>query len=108
VADAFFVVSATLVAVTVKEVGADTEGAVRTPLEETVPDVADQVTAVLLVPDTVAIKDGYEPDGTLAFCGVTLTLMPLPPPEVPPNTLKVKVFDPEASRGRLVTRTVNV
>jgi hypothetical protein len=57
VADAFLVVSATLVAVTVEELAADTVGAVKTPPEVTLPVVADQVTAVLLVPETVATKD---------------------------------------------------
>ena len=57
VAEAFFVGSAILVAVTVREVAAVTVGAVSTPLLETVPAVADQVTAVLLVPVTVATKD---------------------------------------------------
>ena len=57
VADAFLVLSATLVAETVTEVAEETVGAVNTPLLETVPAVDDQVTAVLLVPETVATKD---------------------------------------------------
>ena len=56
-ADAALVLSATLVAVTVKDIGAVTEGAVKSPELETVPAVADQITAVLLVPATVATKD---------------------------------------------------
>jgi hypothetical protein len=54
VADADFVASATLVAVTVY-VPAD-EGAVYSPLEDTLPPEADQVTAVLLVPETFAVN----------------------------------------------------
>jgi hypothetical protein len=57
VADAFLVLSATLVAEMVTEVAEETVGAVNTPLLETVPAVDDQVTAVLLVPETVATKD---------------------------------------------------
>jgi hypothetical protein len=48
------VVSATLVAVTVTLVLLLTLGAVNIPPAETAPDEADQVTAVLLVPWTVA------------------------------------------------------
>ena len=61
-AEAFFVVSATLVAVTVKELGPLTVGAVRTPVLDIDPAEADHVTAVLLVPETVAIKDWDAPD----------------------------------------------
>lgn len=50
----FLVVSATLVAVTVTLVLLLTLGAVNIPPAETAPDEADQVTAVLLVPWTVA------------------------------------------------------
>ena len=50
VALAFLVLSAMLVAVTVTFVLLLTDGAVNMPVPETVPDVADQVTAVLLVP----------------------------------------------------------
>jgi len=50
----FFVVLALLVAVTVTLVLLLTFGAVNMPPLETVPAVADQVTAVLLVPTTVA------------------------------------------------------
>lgn len=50
----FLVVSATLVAVTVTLVLLLTLGAVNMPPAETAPDEADQVTAVLLVPWTVA------------------------------------------------------
>ncbi len=52
VAKADFVVSATLVALTVYVPAV--EGAVYRPLVETVPPLADQVAAVLLVPLTVA------------------------------------------------------
>lgn len=50
VAAALFVVSATLVARTVMFVAAVTLGAVRYPVLEIVPALADQVTAVLLAP----------------------------------------------------------
>jgi len=56
-ADPFLVVSATLVAMTVNEVGLLTLGAVRTPVLEIDPAEVDHVTAVLLVPETVATKD---------------------------------------------------
>jgi hypothetical protein len=52
VADALFVVSATLFAVTVYVPAV--LGAVYNPEEETVPPVADQVTEALLLPETVA------------------------------------------------------
>jgi len=54
VADADFVVSATLVAFTVKDPALP--GAVKSPELDTVPPVAVQVTAVLLVPVTVAVN----------------------------------------------------
>ncbi len=56
VALAFFVVSAALVAVTVTAVLLDTLGAVNNPLLEIVPELADHVTAVFVVPCTVALK----------------------------------------------------
>ena len=52
----FFVGSATLVAVTLTLVLLVTVGAVNIPVLETVPAVAAQVTAVLLVPWTVAVN----------------------------------------------------
>jgi hypothetical protein len=51
---AFLVVSAVLMAVTVTLVGLVTLGAVNMPPLETVPEVADHVTVVLLVPCTQA------------------------------------------------------
>jgi hypothetical protein len=52
--DAVFVVSATLVAVTVKLPGV--APAVYKPALDTVPPVADHVTAVFVVPVTVAVN----------------------------------------------------
>ena len=52
----FMVVLATLVAVTVTLVLLVTLGAVNRPPVEIVPALADQVTAVLLVPCTVAVN----------------------------------------------------
>ena len=66
-ADAFLLGSATLVAVTVRDVVALTVGAVRTPVPETEPAVVVHVTAVLLVPDTPATKDWDAPDVMAAF-----------------------------------------
>jgi hypothetical protein len=54
VAEAVFVLSAALVAVMVKVPGAF--GAVYSPLEETVPPLAVQLTAVLVVPVTAAVN----------------------------------------------------
>ena len=53
---AFLEVFAELVAVTVTLVAALTVGAVKRPLLETVPADADQVTAVLVVPSTLAVN----------------------------------------------------
>lgn len=53
---AFLEVFAELVAVTVTLVAALTFGAVKRPVLETVPADADQVTAALVVPSTVAVN----------------------------------------------------
>jgi hypothetical protein len=63
----------TLVAVTVKVVLLDTRGAVNIPALETVPDVADQVTAVLLVPCTRAVNCWLLPEVRVAAFGETDT-----------------------------------
>jgi hypothetical protein len=68
-----FAGSTTLVAVTVKFVLLETLGAVNMPVLETVPDVADQVTAVLLVPCTRAVNCWLLPEVRLAAFGETDT-----------------------------------
>ncbi|HZP17350.1 MAG TPA: hypothetical protein VFB00_05260 [Terriglobales bacterium] len=75
VALAFLVASAALVAVTVTFVLLVTLGAVNNPSAETVPAVADHVTAVLLVPETLAEKRSLLPDATLEVRGETVRLM---------------------------------
>jgi len=67
------VASATLVAVTVKVVLVETLGAVNIPPLETVPEVADHVTAVLLVPCTRALNCWLFPDVKVAEFGETVT-----------------------------------
>jgi hypothetical protein len=71
----FLVVSATLVAVTDTFVLVPTLGAVNIPPVETVPDDADQVTAVLLVPWTVAENCCVLPDVSVVLVGETETLI---------------------------------
>jgi hypothetical protein len=71
----FFVVSALLVAVTDMLLLLVTLGAVNNPLLETVPADADQVTAVLLVPCTVAENCCVLPDVRVVLPGETVTLM---------------------------------
>ena len=71
----FLVVSALLVAVTVTLVPALTFGAVNMPPAETAPAEADQVTAVLLVPWTVAENCWVFPDVRVVFVGETVTLI---------------------------------
>src|SRR5206468_2846058 len=71
----FLVVSALLVAVTVTLVPALTFGAVNMPPAETVPAEADHVTAVLLVPWTVAENCWVFPDVRVVFVGETVTLI---------------------------------
>lgn len=74
VALAFFVLSAALVAVTVALVLLVTFGAVNIPPLETVPALADHVTAVLLVPCTVALNCWVLPEARLALPGAMVTL----------------------------------
>ncbi len=71
----FFVVLALLVAVTVTLVLLLTFGAVNMPPLETVPAVADQVTAVLLVPWTVAENCCVFPDVKVVLDGETVMLI---------------------------------
>ena len=79
VALAIFVVSAALVARTVTVMAAVTLGAVKLPVLEMLPALADQVTPVLLVPWTLAENCWAAPDATLALVGETemLTLDPV-------------------------------
>lgn len=65
----FFVVSAALVAVTVTDELLVTFGAVNTPLVEIAPELADHVTAVLLVPCTVAANCLVLPEVKLVLEG---------------------------------------
>ena len=60
-----------LVAVTVMEVCAVTVGAVKRPLEVMEPADADQVTAVLAVPVTVAVKSWCPPLDRVTLVGDT-------------------------------------
>jgi hypothetical protein len=69
VACACLVVSAALVAVTVILAEADTVGALNNPLLETEPAVADQFTAVLVVPCTVATNCFVLPDVRVELVG---------------------------------------
>ena len=71
VADADFVVSATLVAVTVYVPAV--AGAVYIPVLEIVPPVADQVTDVFVLPVTVAVNCWVAPVCTDAEVGLMLT-----------------------------------
>jgi hypothetical protein len=75
VALAFLVESAELAAVTVTVVLLLTVGAVNNPPLEIEPAVADQVTAVLVVPWTVAVNCCVLPDPTLALVGETATVI---------------------------------
>lgn len=79
VALAVFVVSAALVARMVTVVAEVTLGAVKLPVLEMLPALADQVTPVLLVPWTLAENCCVAPDATLALVGETemLTLDPV-------------------------------
>lgn len=69
-ADADFVVSAWLVAVTVTFAVEVTDGAVRSPEFEMVPAEADQVTAVFAEPLTLAVYCAELPEDTVVFAGV--------------------------------------
>jgi len=70
-ADADFVVSAWLVAVTVTVVVDVTEGAVKTPVVEIVPAEAAQVTAVFVEPLTVAVNCWVLAEDTVELVGET-------------------------------------
>jgi hypothetical protein len=78
---AFFVESATLVAVTVTLVLLVTVGAVNRPLDETVPALELQVTAVLVEPLTAALNCREPAEATLALPGEIVTLIMEPEPE---------------------------
>ncbi len=75
VALADLVVSATLVAFTVTVSVAVTVGAVNSPVVLTVPEVADHVTAVLLVFVICAENCSVPPEATVAVVGETVTPM---------------------------------
>jgi len=70
----FLVESAALVAVTITLVLPVTVGAVNNPPLEMLPEVADHVTAVLLVPCTAALNCWVLPDVRVALPGDTATL----------------------------------
>lgn len=76
VALAFLVVSAALVAVTVTLVLLVTEGAVKRPAVEIVPALADQETAVFVVPETVALNCFVCPAESVAPVGLRETVIP--------------------------------
>ena len=67
--------SATLAAVTLIVVLTNTAEAVNKPVEETVPAVAFQVTALFIVPVTVAVNCCAPPEGIVAETGETVTEM---------------------------------
>jgi len=73
VADADLVGSATLVAVTENVVVLDTVGAVKRPPDVTVPPLAVQLAAVLLLPVTVSVNCLVPPELTVAVVGETVT-----------------------------------
>jgi hypothetical protein len=70
-----FVVSALLVAVIVAVLVPVTHGAVNSPVVEIVPWVAFQVTAVFVVPVTVAVNWVNSRETRLAVGGVTVTVI---------------------------------
>ena len=72
-AAADFVGSATLVAVTSIVVVLVTDGAVKRPALDTVPALAVQLTAVLLVPVTVSVNCMVPPELTVAPVGEMVT-----------------------------------
>jgi len=73
VAAADFVGSATLVAVTSIVAVLVTDGAVKRPPDVTVPPLAVQLTAVLLLPVTVSVNCLVPPELTVAVVGETVT-----------------------------------
>jgi hypothetical protein len=72
---AFFVLSAALVAMTVTLISLVTAGAVTTPVFDTEPALALQVTAVLLVPCTVALNCWRFPEAMRVAVGEIAILM---------------------------------
>jgi len=100
-ADALWVGAATLVAVTVTVVAALTEGAVNNPVSDTVPALADQVTAVWLVPLTLALNCCEPREITLAPVGEIVTVIE----GLEPLTVIQKRRSPRSVRGRSVTKT---
>ncbi len=67
--------AAALFALTVTDVGADTLGAVSTPVLVILPADVNQTTEVLLVPLTVAANCWVAPEVTVALVGFTLTVI---------------------------------
>src|SRR5437879_7678763 len=88
--EADLVASAALVAVTVTVVLVLTAGAVKSPELEIVPAVADQVTAVLVEPVTVAVNCWVPAEATEALVGDVET-------ETETGTLTVTVADVQVS-----------
>ena len=71
VAEALLLESAMLVAVTIAVVEVETAGAVNRPVLDTVPTFADQLTATLLVPTTVALNCCAPPEAMIELTGDT-------------------------------------
>jgi hypothetical protein len=71
---AYLVVSATLVAVTVRFVPSETPARERSPVVVMLPADVDQVTPVFVVFVTVAVNCSVPPDGTETDEGETLTV----------------------------------
>jgi hypothetical protein len=67
--------SSTLVAVTFTQVGTSTAGAVKRPLEETLPWVVDQVTAGSVAFCTTPVNCRVSDAVTVALLGVTVTVI---------------------------------
>ncbi len=108
IADAFFEGSATLVAMIVAVVATVTFGARNKPVGETVPAVADQVTATLLVSLTVALNCPLPPEVTLALPGEICTLTGGPPL---PAGATVRLRDrspPDSLVAASLTQTTNL
>jgi hypothetical protein len=78
-------------AVIVTVVFALTVGAVKSPELETVPEVADHVTAVFVLPVTVAVNWRVAPEATVADVGEMLTATP-EGPHVPSVRLLLRRF----------------
>jgi len=92
VAEALWLVSTWLVAVTVTVVWAFTVGAVSNPELEIDPAVADQVTAVLVFPVTVAVNCCVPAEATVAAVGEMLTVTPGAVPQVPAVRFEERAF----------------